>query len=99
VHCKNKNYDGEAGENPAGLYRISAFQYPTYAFSVAGFNMALREHYVMYYREWCSQTVPHWIRYVNENNKIIRSTKEVRDVYIYSPNSEEDEELLSEHED
>jgi hypothetical protein len=101
IHCKNEEYQGYAGEDPTHLYRLSGSKHPTYAFSETGFKMALHEHCVMFNREWCDESVPTWIQYINNNGDIIRSTKDARhaDYMTGFPDFKEDEEFVSTLED
>ena len=70
IYCKNSEYEGEAGTEPAHLYQISGHRHPTYAFSIEGYEMLLREHKEIYLGNWCSDIVPYWIQYINEDNEI-----------------------------
>jgi hypothetical protein len=67
IYCKNNEYQGHAGEDPAHLCYISGKDYPTYAFSKRGYKMLLKEHRKIYRGEWCVSIIPYWIRYINEN--------------------------------
>ena len=63
-YCKDE-------EDLAYFLMIPALEYPTYAFTKDGYQMLLREHKKVFHAGWCSEIIPTWIHYVEEDGKII----------------------------